>query len=300
MWRLKVAYGGKDPNIFTTNEFVGRQIWEFDPDAGTDEERAQVEDARRHFNNNLHHVKANNDLLWRLQMLREKKFKQTIPAVKVEEGEEITYEKATTATRRAVHFYSALQASDGHWPAENAGPLFFLPPLVICLYVIGHLNSVLTREHRVEILRYIYNHQQEDGGWGFHIESPSCMFSTAMSYICMRLLGEGPEGGQDNACARARKWILDHGGVTYIPSWGKAWLAILGLIDYDGLNPMPPEFWMLPTYFPMHPGKMWCYCRTVYMPSSYLYGKRASSESVAFEQTDQRESSSNNNEAYPL
>ncbi|KAH7515218.1 hypothetical protein FEM48_Zijuj10G0003700 [Ziziphus jujuba var. spinosa] len=200
MWRLKVAYGGKDPNIFTTNEFVGRQIWEFDPDAGTDEERAQVEDARRHFTNNRHHV--------------------------------------------------------------------------ICLYVIGHLNSVLTREHRVEILRYIYNHQQEDGGWGFHKESPSCMFSTAMSYICMRLLGEGPEGGQDNACARARKWILDHGGVTYIPSWGKAWLAILGLIDYDGLNPMPPEFWMLPTYFPMHPGKMWCYCRTVYMPSSYLYGKR--------------------------
>ncbi|XP_060669505.1 beta-amyrin synthase-like [Ziziphus jujuba] len=274
MWRLKVAYGGKDPNIFTTNEFVGRQIWEFDPDAGTDEERAQVEDARRHFTNNRHHVKANSDLLWRFQMLREKKFKQTIPAVKVEEGEEITYEKATTAMRRAVHFYSALQASDGHWPAENAGPLFFLPPLVICLYVIGHLNSVLTREHRVEILRYIYNHQQEDGGWGFHIESPSCMFSTAMSYICMRLLGEGPEGGQDNACARARKWILDHGGVTYIPSWGKAWLAILGLIDYDGLNPMPPEFWMLPTYFPMHPGKMWCYCRTVYMPSSYLYGKR--------------------------
>lgn len=63
-------------------------------------------------------------------MLREKKFKQTIPAVKVEEGEDITYEKATTAVRRAAHFFSALQSSDGHWPAENAGPLFFLPPLV--------------------------------------------------------------------------------------------------------------------------------------------------------------------------
>ncbi|OWM87180.1 hypothetical protein CDL15_Pgr010212 [Punica granatum] len=51
------------------------------------------------------------------------------------------------------------------------------------------------------------------------------MFGTTLSYICMRILGEGPDGGQDNACARARKWILDHGGATYIPSWGKIWLS---------------------------------------------------------------------------
>jgi beta-amyrin synthase len=65
-----------------------------------------------------------------LQFLKEKNFKQTIPLVKIEDGEEITYEKATDSLKRAVHFFSALQASDGHWPAENAGPLFFLPPLV--------------------------------------------------------------------------------------------------------------------------------------------------------------------------
>ena len=47
------------------------------------------------------------------------------------------------------------------------------------------------------------------------------MFCTALSYICMRMLGEGPDGGQDNACARARKWILDHGSVTHITFMGK-------------------------------------------------------------------------------
>ena len=52
------------------------------------------------------------------------------------------------------------------------------------------------------------------------------MFSTALNYICMRLLGEGPDGGQDNACERARKWILDRGGVITIPSWGKTWLSV--------------------------------------------------------------------------
>ncbi|XP_050383909.1 beta-amyrin synthase-like isoform X3 [Argentina anserina] len=248
MWKLKVAEGGESNfsgYLHSTNNFVGRQTWEFDPNAGTAEERAEVEAARLHFYNKRHQVKPSGDLLWRLQFLREKNFNQTIPSVTVQDGEVITHEKTTDALRRSVHFFSALQASDGHWPAENAGPLFFLPPL------------------------------NEDGGWGLHIEGHSIMFTTALSYICMRILGEGPDdGGQDKACPRARKWILDHGGVTHIPSWGKTWLSILGLFDWSGSNPMPPEFWILPSFLPMHPAKIWCYCRMVYMPMSYLYGRR--------------------------
>ncbi|KAI9159610.1 hypothetical protein LWI28_000157 [Acer negundo] len=274
MWRLKIAEGGNNPYIFSTNNYVGRQIWEFDPEAGSPEEVAQVEEARQNFYKNRHQVKPSSDLLWRFQFLREKNFKQTIPQVKVKDGEEITYNTATTALRRAAHFFTAIQASDGHWPAENAGPMYFLPPFVMCLYITGHLNTVFTAEHRKEILRYLYNHQNEDGGWGIHVESHSSMFGTVFSYICMRLLGLGPDDGQNNACARARKWILDHGGVTYVPSWGKNWLSILGVFEWCGVNPMPPEFWILPSSLPMHPAKMWCYCRLVYMPLSYLYGKR--------------------------
>ncbi|TYJ31471.1 hypothetical protein E1A91_A06G200800v1 [Gossypium mustelinum] len=37
---------------------------------------------------------------------------------------------------------------------------------------------------------------------------------------------------------------------------------------------MPPEFWLFPAYFPVHPAKMFCYCRLTYMPMSYLYGRK--------------------------
>ena len=47
MWRLKVGEGGNDPYIFSTNNFAGRQIWEFHANEGTPEEPSEIEDARQ-------------------------------------------------------------------------------------------------------------------------------------------------------------------------------------------------------------------------------------------------------------
>lgn len=58
----------------------------------------------------------------------------SIGPVRVGEKEEISYEKATVAVKKALRLNMAIQARDGHWPAENAGPLFFTPPLVILCF----------------------------------------------------------------------------------------------------------------------------------------------------------------------
>ena len=70
MWRLKVAEGGGpyEPYLYSTNNFVGRQIWEFDPNYGTTEERAEVEKARELFTLNRSRVKPSGDVLQRLQV----------------------------------------------------------------------------------------------------------------------------------------------------------------------------------------------------------------------------------------
>jgi cycloartenol synthase len=102
--------------------------------------------------------------------------------------------------------------------------IFFLLQ-VITLSVTGALNNVLSQAHKDEMRRYLYNHQNKDGGWGLHIEGNSTMFGSVLNYVTLRLLGDSLEGGEFNSLERGRQWILDHGGATSIPSWGKFWLS---------------------------------------------------------------------------
>ncbi|KAF8685983.1 hypothetical protein HU200_043911 [Digitaria exilis] len=151
--------------------------------------------------------------------------------------------------------------------------MFVMPGLIFALHVTNSLNAVISPEHRREICRYIYNHQNEDGGWGTLILGSSSMFGTCSNYITLRLLGE-ELNDKDGALAKGRAWILSHGGATLVPQWGKIWLSILGVYDWSGNNPIFPELWLAPQFLPFHPGKFWCLTRMVYLPMAYLYGKK--------------------------
>ncbi|KAF7148107.1 hypothetical protein RHSIM_Rhsim03G0094600 [Rhododendron simsii] len=133
MWKLKISEG-KGPYLFSTNNYVGRQIWEFDPDAGTPEEREAVEQARQEYKDNSKKDRTRAppcaDLLMRMQLKKENKnIDLSIAPVRLGETEEVKHEAVTTALRKAIQLNRAIQSSDGHWPAENTGVMFFTPPL---------------------------------------------------------------------------------------------------------------------------------------------------------------------------
>ncbi|KAF9663023.1 hypothetical protein SADUNF_Sadunf18G0115100 [Salix dunnii] len=273
MWRLKIAAGG-NPWLRTVNNHIGRQVWEFDPKQSLPpREIEEIENARQNFTENRFRIKHSADLIMRMQFEKENPVPEVLPQVKVKESEEVTEEAVTATVKRALNFYSSIQAHDGHWPGDYGGPMFLLPGLVITLSITGALNAVLSDEHKKEMIREVCNLQNRDGGWGLHIEGPSTMFGSVLNYVTLRLLGEGPNDG-DGAMDKGHDWILNHGSATMITSWGKMWLSVLGVFEWSGNNPMPPEMWLLPYLLPVHPGRMWCHCRMVYLPMSYLYGKR--------------------------
>lgn len=68
MWKLKVSESKEDEVVRSVNNHIGRQFWEFDPNLGSKQEQAQVEEARKQFKENRFKTKHSSDLLMRLQV----------------------------------------------------------------------------------------------------------------------------------------------------------------------------------------------------------------------------------------
>jgi len=246
----KISEKASKTKFKMTGESAGRQIWYYD--------EKDTESVGESF------CAASNpnsaDKVFRSIMLN--KWEGSCP------DEESIPGDAFSAAVKGLEFYQMLQCDDGHWAGDYGGPMFLMPGLIVTLYIT---KAPFPDWKKRAMVTYLKNHQQADGGWGTHIECASTMFGTVLSYVALRLLGEGPkepymEAGLD--------FIKGYGGALYAPSWAKFWLAVLGVYDWDGINSIPAEMWYLPRWFPFHPGKLWCHCRMVYLPMCYLYCKR--------------------------
>ena len=171
--------------------------------------------------------------------------------------------------QRGLEVLAEEQSAAGSWKGDYGGPLFLVPVYLTALHALGEAPDPATRDG---FLCYIRNHQNPDGGWGLDVESHSHVFTSVLNYVALRLLGVPPE---DPALVRSRAWFLPRGGPLSSGSWGKFILAVLSLYEYDGLQPVQPELWLLPAALPIHPSRLWCHCRMVYLPMSFLYGRRA-------------------------
>jgi squalene/oxidosqualene cyclase-like protein len=177
---------------------------------------------------------------------------------------------ARPAMERALENLTRLQAERGSWPGDYGGPMFLLPMyLGLC-----HASKRLPDAHKTERMKtYFFNVQRKDGSIGLHAEShDGSMFCTALSYVGLRILGVP---SSDPRLVRMRRWMDDNGGPLGAASWGKFTLCLLGLYDWEGIHAVPPELWLLPYSAPMHPGRLWCHCRQVYLPMAWLYGTRS-------------------------
>ena len=123
-----------------------------------------------------------------------------------------------------------------------------------------------------EIKAYLFARQNvEDGGWGLHVEGLSSVFGTAMNYTILRLLGASEE---DERMIKARGKLHQLGGAVYGPHWAKFWLSVLGVMDWETVNPVPPELWLLPDWVPVAPWRWWIHMRQVFLPMSFIFSKR--------------------------
>ena len=259
----QVDYSQKDFfNCWHLRTDNGRQYWEFKiPDCIKNQKDFDEDDFLKKMGEAFKFDKAINpnasDLVYRTKVQKSgKDFIDNTISLR---------EKAENAYLKGFDFYQNLQTADGNWPGDYGGPNFLLPGLIIVSYIT---QTPFEKPVEKLMVRYMLNHQNKDGGWGLHIEGKSTMFGTVLQYVALRLLGEEAD---NPALQKAQHWIISHGGATEIPLWGKFYLTVLGIYEWEGNNSFYPEAWILPEALPIHPSRYWNHARMVYMPMSYCY-----------------------------
>ncbi|MFI7123180.1 prenyltransferase/squalene oxidase repeat-containing protein [Amycolatopsis sp. NPDC049868] len=174
------------------------------------------------------------------------------------------------AVEAAVEHLLALQHHDGRWEGEMVWNTMLLSQ-----YVLTHrmLRAwPLSDEDASAIRRHYEATRLTDGSWPSHSDGPGSVYITTLAYVTLRVMGVPPD---DPLISTARSWLHARPeGVLGIPTWGRIWLAMLGLYGYEGVAPVPPELILLPRRFPLHPHQLYCHTRYVYLGLAYLYGQR--------------------------
>ena len=162
----------------------------------------------------------------------------------------------------------------GSWEGEVVWCPMLAAQYVMLHYIVG---VEFSPDRRARLIRHFERTQFPSGLWGLHGLSPPYLFVTTLVYIAARLLGVE---ANDPLLAPAQQFIRREGVLT-IPSWGKLWLALLGLYDWRGVPPLVPELWSVPEALPIHPSKFYCHTRHIQMAMSVLYGRKAKAPQTA-------------------
>ncbi|KAL6949843.1 Lanosterol synthase (Oxidosqualene--lanosterol cyclase) [Hanseniaspora vineae] len=173
---------------------------------------------------------------------------------------------ANDAMQKGANYFKLLQDPDsGIFPCQYKGPMFMTIGYIVTFYMAG---LEIPEPVRLELIRYIVNTAHPvDGGWGLHSVDKSTCMGTVLNYVSLRLLGLPKD---HEVCKRSRLKLHKLGGAIGAPHWAKIYLALLNLYDWRGVNPAPPELWMLPYQVPIHPARWWVHTRAIYLPVGYL------------------------------
>lgn len=187
-----------------------------------------------------------------------------------------TSEALDRAVRRLValrgeerHADEAARPAD-HWEGEDVWNPMLAAQYALAMHVMERPLSADRRASLVQQLRAEQLAQPDGrpGGWGLHPHGGESLFVTTLAYVAARTLGVSAD---DPMLAFARE-LFAREDVRAIPSWGKAWLAIMNLYGWEGVNAVPPEAWLMPTSSPVHPGNYYCHTRLIYMGMASVHG----------------------------
>ena len=163
--------------------------------------------------------------------------------------------KLAVGIARSQNYLLSIQQSDGYWCAELESNVTITAEVVL-LHKIWQTDKIRPLDKAEAYLR---SQQREHGGWELYYGDGGELSTTVEAYMALRLLGVS---ATDPALIKAKKFILQHGGISKTRIFTKMHLALIGCYDWHGLPSIPPSIMLLPDDFPF----------TIYEMSSWARG----------------------------
>ncbi len=149
----------------------------------------------------------------------------------------------------------SIQYPDGYWWGELESNVTITSEMVL-LHKIWGTDAARPLEKTVSYLR---SQQRDHGGWELFYGDGGELSVSVEAYMALRLLGVPKE---DPALIKAKKFILQRGGISKTRIFTKLHLALIGCYGWEGVPSLPAWVMLLPEDFPF----------TIYELSSWARG----------------------------
>jgi squalene-hopene/tetraprenyl-beta-curcumene cyclase len=159
------------------------------------------------------------------------------------------------------------RSEEGYWCGELGADSTLESDYILLHTLLGTGEP----ERMQKAANYILRQQNEDGGWSIFAGGPSNISASVKAYFGLKLAGYPAD---HPALARARKKILELGGVTKVNTFTKIYLCFFGQYDYDAVPAIPPEIVLFPKWFWFNIYEISSWSRAILVPLSIAYAKK--------------------------
>lgn len=164
------------------------------------------------------------------------------------------------------HLFST-QHEDGYWCGELEADTTLESDYILMHTLLGTGDA----KKFEKACRWILDHENEDGGWPIFEGGFSEISASVKAYFALKLCGYSAD---HPALQRARRKILELGGVTKCNTYTKIYLCFFGQYDWNAVPAIPPEIVLFPKWFWFNIYEISSWSRAIFIPLAIVYAKK--------------------------
>lgn len=173
-----------------------------------------------------------------------------------------------TAINKAQQYILGKQnKSDGHWVGILGSDTTVTADYIMLMHFLGKID----KEKQGKAANLLLKEQLSDGGWNIYHGGPSEISASVKAYFALKLAGFS---SSEPFMQKARKCILDLGGIMKANCFTKIYLAMFGQVNWQAVPAVPAEMILFPPgfYFSIYEMSYWSRC--IVVPLSIAIAKK--------------------------